>query len=279
MNNLNILSIINDDGIDSNKLLLLLFKNYEASKAKGKIYTTDFEPKGLIKIYYRITSKPQFEGLMKQFKTKYIINENKLECVHSPYETEGLKLVYDYIQSDIKEENINLYLLLKLHAILFSKTPFPEFGGKFRNKDVYLPGSGIETESYDNIASEFQKLYLPVNDLIKEGLTLSSQKDIESIMEYIDKCIILNVKLIKIHPFFDGNGRTCRAFLNLLFKIAGIPPVYLREKERKEYNQAMNKAIINGDYSSIKKFYYYKICDSIYELDIKEKLSVKERSK
>ena len=38
--------------------------------------------------------------------------------------------------------------------------------------------------------------------------------------------------------------------------------------EKEEYIKAMNEGVVNHDYSSIYKFYYYKICDSIYELDI-----------
>ena len=34
----------------------------------------------------------------------------------------------------------------------------------------------------------------------------------------------------------------------------------------------MGKAIGDGDYSEIKNFYRYKICDSIIELDINERL-------
>lgn len=54
--------------------------------------------------------------------------------------------------------------------------------------------------------------------------------------------------------------------------MAGIPPVYVTYKERDEYLDGMAKAIrdkdYKPDYSSIKKFYYYKICDSLVELDI-----------
>ncbi len=39
----------------------------------------------------------------------------------------------------------------------------------------------------------------------------------------------------------------------------------------------MNKANNEGDYSEIKAFYKYKVCDSIIELDINER--VKEDSK
>lgn len=39
--------------------------------------------------------------------------------------------------------------------------------------------------------------------------------------------LVLENSLIKIHPFRDGNGRTTRALMNALFKIVGIPPVYI----------------------------------------------------
>ena len=52
--------------------------------------------------------------------------------------------------------------------------------------------------------------------------------------------------------------------------IMGIETVHSSNKpgEKEEYIKAMNEGVVNHDYSSIYKFYYYKICDSIYELDI-----------
>lgn len=53
---------------------------------------------------------------------------------------------------------------------------------------------------------------------------------------------------------------------------AGLPPIYIKLNERSEYHKAMNKANNENDYSLIKQFYRYKVCDSIIELDINEKL-------
>lgn len=53
-----------------------------------------------------------------------------------------------------------------------------------------------------------------------------------------------------------------------MFKSVSLPPVYVASSERNEYIEAMDLAVTKGDYSLINKFYYYKICDSIYELDI-----------
>ena len=94
-------------------------------------------------------------------------------------------------------------------------------------------------------------------------------------LRYIDDCIKLKCALVKIHPFGDGNGRSARALLNLYFKLANIPPVYVKRSEKEEYQEAMGKAICdeeyNPDFTSINRFYYYKLCDSIVELDIDQK--------
>lgn len=47
----------------------------------------------------------------------------------------------------------------------------------------------------------------------------------DKMIEYINECLKLKCHLIQIHPFQDGNGRTMRALVNMLFKVAGIPPV------------------------------------------------------
>ena len=57
-----------------------------------------------------------------------------------------------------------------------------------------------------------------------------------------------------------------------MFKQYNLPPVYVKTKEREEYKDALMKAMRNKDYTSLNQFYYYKICDSIYDLDIVEEL-------
>ena len=56
-----------------------------------------------------------------------------------------------------------------------------------------------------------------------------------------------------------------------MFKLVDIPPVYVKDAEREEYIKAMNKAIVEKNYDDITMFYYYKICDSIIELDNENK--------
>lgn len=83
--------------------------------------------------------------------------------------------------------------------------------------------------------------------------------------------LTLNKKLTKV-SFADGNGRTIRGFINKLLEDAGLPPIYIKANERTEYHLAMNKANNEENYDFIKGFYRYKVCDSIIELDINERI-------
>lgn len=259
---------------EANVYIKILLEDYENRKKENRLYKDkDIKdisviPKIIIKSYYECVDELNFNALMKKFRRKYILNENKVEAVHTREEREGLGIVYEFIQNFNDIKNINIYTLLRIHQFLYSKVPYPEFGGKFRTRSAYLPGSGTDTTNYDLIPDEMSALYLPVQELIQEGVGLSKVREPEKIIQYIDKCVELKCKLIKIHPFDDGNGRSIRAFINLLFKIANIPPIYIRSAEKNEYGKAMQIAVNENDYSDIKTFYYFKVCDSIIELDL-----------
>lgn len=278
-----ILSIIAGENFDERGLIELLFDQYRISRKKRTLYNEDdYIPQNLIKIYYSSNDRSDFTDIVEVFKRKYTNQESRLENVHSKKEIEGLGLVYDFIRSDDWQKCPNIYLLLQIHRILFSKTPYPEAGGVFRTINVYLPGTGVSTSNYDMIASDISKLYMEFNDLLKKGINLgiyNHSENEDNLIKYINECIVLKCKLIKIHPFYDGNGRTIRALVNLLFKLAGLPPIYVKLSERVPYETAMNKAIIEKDYSLINKFYYYKICDSILELDINERENIENNKK
>lgn len=67
-------------------------------------------------------------------------------------------------------------------------------------------------------------------------------------------------KFEKIHPFFDGNGRTGRMLINLMLMKNGIPPIILSNKQRKRYYSVLSKVDeiglieISEDFNPLVKF-------------------------
>lgn len=278
---LNLLYLNDYNDINIETMIEIVFLAYKHQKKKYD--SVNFLPQNLIKLYYtRDNHHSDFSNIIFNFKKKYIVQESKLEGVHTPEEINGLGLVYDYIRSDDWKQCPNIYVIMMINLKLFSLTPYPEAGGKIRNADCILKGSDVNVCPYNQIAQELSKLYFEFDKLLKKGMFLAenSFSDDEEFMaeredkmiEYINECLKLKCHLIQIHPFQDGNGRTMRALVNMLFKVAGIPPVYVRLSERKRYLEAMNKAISEKDYTNINQFYYYKICDSILELDLNQRI-------
>ena len=279
MHSEDLLNLLANDGVnlDVETVIDFMFMEYKRKCNERSIYDIiDFFPQNLIKLYYTNGTKySDFGNIVGNFKEKYIIQESMVEGVHNPSEIAGLGVVYDYIRSDEWKKCPNIYLILIIHMKLFSLTPYPEFGGKFRNSDCILRNSNIDVVSYNYIDREISSLYNQFDNLLADGVRLGEDKSLDNedfLIKYISDCLLLKAKLIKIHPFSDGNGRTTRALVNLLFKIANLPPIYVKLIEKRQYLYAMNKAIACKEFDYLNRFYYYKICDSIMELDINDRI-------
>jgi len=61
---------------------------------------------------------------------------------------------------------------------------------------------------------------------------------------------VFHNKLVWIHPFFDGNGRTVRLAMNLILMRCGFPPAIILKNDRKKYYEALNQAN-GGNYQKL----------------------------
>jgi fido (protein-threonine AMPylation protein) len=254
------------------------FMGYKYRKENNQLYDINASiPTTLIKKYYEIyKSRISFDIMKESFVTRYILNESFMEDVnnkskHGKAEIEGLREMYQYINSKEINNQFNIFTIKDLHKRLFSHVEHPEFGGTFRNIDVCLKDEPVELCEWSMIYPRLRELDDFVGELHNSAKCIKESNSGAKILDYLDKCVILNSKLIKIHPFLDGNGRTIRGFTNKMFEDVSLPPVYISSSEREEYFKAINKANNENDYQDLCNFYKYKICDSIIELDINVK--------
>lgn len=138
------------------------------------------------------------------------------------YEAAGHAQAYDYMLSVARTEQLFITedIIKRLHALFYHKLDHEE-AGQYRKIQVYISG----TEYLPPKAEEIPHL---MEHLINQ---MQSSKRLMHPIEYAAIC---HKRLVDIHPFKDGNGRTARLIMNLILVNAGygvtsIPPILRNE--------------------------------------------------
>lgn len=150
----------------------------------------------------------------------------------------ALEYLYDLIDKD-KRHHISETLIKNLHQIIVQETD-KEWAGKYRNANVIIAGA-------KHTPPDALQVPQKMRDLIN---WLNSQKKKINIIEL---AALVHHKLVYIHPFFDGNGRTARLVMNVLLMQAGYPLVVILKNDRKKYYDVLAKAD-DGKYEPLVKF-------------------------
>ncbi|MBS0150308.1 MAG: Fic family protein [Nitrospira sp.] len=66
-------------------------------------------------------------------------------------------------------------------------------------------------------------------------------------------------RLVAIHPFADGNGRTARLVMNILLLRGGYPPVAVRPEDRKAYLDTLEHASMKDDLTPFQDFMHQRL--------------------
>lgn len=145
-------------------------------------------------------------------------------------ETIGHGEAYDIMLSvaEQRELNVSEETICKLHEIFYHRID-ADNAGRYRQRNVFITGT-------DYVPPKHQEVPELMIEFVRELNELATQLHPILLAAYAHR------RLVDIHPFVDGNGRTARLLMNLIlinkgYQVVSIPPVL-----RVEYIRALQAA-------------------------------------
>ncbi len=173
-------------------------------------------------------------------ETQMVLQEGitiKGKSLREHFETHNHDKAIDYLFSIINDDYILRSIdILSLHGLVLRSIE-DDFAGRLRNGGVRISGANFVPPNANK-----------VSDLLDELIDFVNTNPLE--LNDIELATIFHHKLVWIHPFFDGNGRTVRLSMNLLLMRCGFPPAIILKNDRKKYYEALNQAN-NGNYQKL----------------------------
>lgn len=173
-------------------------------------------------------------------ETQMVIQEGitiKGKSLREHFETHNHDKAIDYLYSIVNEDyNLRSIDILSLHGFVLRSIE-DDFAGRIRNGGVRITGANFTPPNANK-----------VSDLLDELIDFINTNPLE--LNDIELATVFHHKLVWIHPFFDGNGRTVRLAMNLLLMRSGFPPAIILKNDRKKYYEALNKAN-GGNYQKL----------------------------
>jgi Fic family protein len=150
---------------------------------------------------------------------------------------EALDYLYDLVEKG-KKNTFSEGLIRSLNQIVQQNID-KEWAGRYRNSGVVIGGAAHNPP--DAIA---------VPDLMKKMIAWYAKN---KKMHPVELAGIIHHKLVNIHPFFDGNGRTSRLVMNIILMQSGYPLAVVLKNDRKRYYAALSAAD-KGEYAQFVDF-------------------------
>lgn len=133
---------------------------------------------------------------------------------------EALEFIFEQVEHD-SQHTISEHLIRELQSLVIGSID-RSIAGTYRDVEVAITASSHQPPLATEVSGKMA-------DLIKwfriEQLKLNP----------IELAAILHHKLVNIHPFADGNGRTARLLMNIILLQAGYPLVIILKNDRRKY--------------------------------------------
>jgi Fic family protein len=157
-----------------------------------------------------------------------------LEAINHAQALEFIKTLIKKKREELKEVDI-----LDIHKIILAKIDDTN-AGRYRTVPVRIAGSTVVMPNA-----------MKVPDLMKEFIKWLTSPNKNHAIKISANA---HYKLVSIHPFVDGNGRTARLLMNLLLMQNGYPPALIRKEDRRRYINSIEQGQLKGNLQD-----YYEI--------------------
>jgi len=185
--------------------------------------------------YFRIGltwSSNALEGnSLTETETKVVIEDGITiggKPLKDHFEAIGHAEAFDYLQKLARRKEIAERDILKLHKLFYYRIDEAS-AGHYRKQNVIVTG----TDFVFPAPSELKELMAAFADEIPR---LRAEK------HPIEFAAHLHTRLVTIHPFVDGNGRTARLLMNLALLQEGYPVTIIPPVVRSEYLAAVRES-------------------------------------
>lgn len=144
------------------------------------------------------------------------------------YEAVGHGVAYDFMLELARQQHMSITedAIKKLHRLFYQKVDADQ-AGQYRSVQVYISGTEYIPPSPEDVPHLMKHLADQIH---------SSQ----SALHPVELAAMAHKRLVDIHPFVDGNGRTARLLMNLVLVNAGYGVVSIPPILRNDYINALS---------------------------------------
>lgn len=217
-------------------------------------------------------NKTQLQKMQEYFNVKYTFDSNQIEGNTLTYQetnlviNEGLTISGKSMREHLEainhadaiefvnelvlgNEDITRRTLLEIHRLIL-KSIDRENAGRYRSVPVMISGSKhVPPEPYliDKLMEDYFLNYLNQKKAIHPVIVAAEMHE----------------RLVSIHPFVDGNGRTSRLIMNFILLKNGYTVTSLKGdyESRMEYYRVLERVQVNNDPND----FYHLILDRLTE--------------
>ena len=151
------------------------------------------------------------------------------EHLEATNHAQALAFIHTLVQGGLQQ--ITEAHLLALHSHIL-KGIDDDYAGRYRDLPVRIAGSTVILPNPRKVPS-----------LMEEFIEWLSE---DQPLHPVHLAAEAHYRLVTIHPFIDGNGRTARLLMNLILLMHGYPPAIIQVKDRHLYLSSLEKAQTGG---------------------------------